>query len=289
MFRIVKKEELAPDVYRILVTAPAIAERREPGQFVMLLNDDEEGERYPLTIADADPIEGTITLVVQAVGKSTRELCRRKEGDTVHDVLGPLGKPTAIEPVGTVACIGGGIGVAPVYPIAEKHRRIGNQVLGIIGARNQGLLILEEEMRAVCHELFVCTDDGSYGEKGFVSDVLQRLLQEGRTIDEVVAIGPVPMMRAVCEVTRPYDIRTWVSLNPVMVDGTGMCGGCRVYIDGQAQFACVDGPEFDGHHVDFDALTNRQRMYREQENIARRKLESADHTCRLEASRAHTA
>lgn len=267
MFPIVEAKPLAPAVKQFKIYAPEIAKKRRPGQFIVL-RINEEGERIPLTIADADPAAGTITIIFQEVGKSTEHLGKLKAGESITDLIGPLGVPTHIEKYGTVVCIGGGIGIAPVYPIAKALREAGNTVISIIGARSKNLLILEEEMAKVSHTLKISTDDGSYGYHGFVSDVLQDLLEEGVHMDLVVAIGPVPMMRAVCNVTRNHKIKTIVSLNPIMVDATGMCGACRVTVGGRTRFVCVDGPEFDGHEVNFAELVKRQRAYLEQEKIA---------------------
>ena len=244
-----------------------MAAKAEPGQFVVVRLS-EEGERIPLTIVEADRQAGFLTLVVQEVGKSSADLVRLVEGDEIKDLLGPLGRPTEIERIGTVVCIGGGIGVAPILPQVRKHREMGNRVVGIIGAQTKGAVILEEEMREACERLVVTTDDGSYGKKGLVTDALLDLLNEGLQVEQVTAIGPVPMMQAVAEVTRPRKIKTIVSLNPIMVDGSGMCGGCRVSVGGETKFACVDGPEFDGHLVDFGELRRRQGMYREEERRA---------------------
>ena len=267
MFPIVDAKLLAASVKQFRVAAPEIARKRKPGQFVVLRTH-EEGERIPLTIADADPAAGTITLIFQEVGKSTMQLGKLKSGDSIMDLIGPLGRPTHIENFGTVVCIGGGIGIAPVYPIAKGMRQAGNRVISIIGARNKDLLIMEEEMAAVSHTLKVSTDDGSYGYHGFVSDVLQDVIDEGNPLHLVVAIGPVPMMRVVCNVTRSRNIKTVVSLNPIMVDATGMCGACRVSVGGKTRFVCVDGPEFDGHEVNFAELVKRQRAYLDQEQQA---------------------
>ena len=267
MFPIVDAKLLAASVKQFRVAAPEIARKRKPGQFVVLRTH-EEGERIPLTIADADPAAGTITLIFQEVGKSTMQLGKLKSGDSIMDLIGPLGRPTHIENFGTVVCIGGGIGIAPVYPIAKGMRQAGNRVISIIGARNKDLLIMEEEMAAVSHTLKVSTDDGSYGYHGFVSDVLQDVIDEGNPLHLVVAIGPVPMMRVVCNVTRSRNIKTVVSLNPIMVDATGMCGACRVTVGGRTRFVCVDGPEFDGHQVDFAELVKRQRAYLDPEKKA---------------------
>jgi ferredoxin--NADP+ reductase len=267
MHRIVSREVLAPDVVRFGVDAPHIARKRMPGQFV-IIRLREGGERIPLTIAGADKARGVIQLVVQGVGKTTRELNDLEVGDTIIDVAGPLGRPTEIKPGQRVCCVGGGIGTAVVLPIAGAVRAHGGHVTTIIGARTRDLVILEDDARAVSHDTIVTTDDGSYGRKGFVTDALLELIASGTRLDEVVAVGPLPMMRAVCELTRSYGIHTTVSLNPVMVDGTGMCGGCRVSVGGEQKFVCVDGPEFDGHQVDFGELMARLAAYREQETIA---------------------
>jgi ferredoxin--NADP+ reductase len=267
MHTILSRETLAPGVVRLWVDAPVIARKRRPGQFVVVRTG-ETGERIPLTIADADRERGAIALVVQAVGKSTHQIAALAPGDALLDVAGPLGQPTHITPGASVCCIGGGIGTAVVYPIAAGVRATGGSVAGIIGARTRDLVILEREMRSVADETIVVTDDGSYGQPGLVTDALRTLLDWGLAFDEVVAVGPLPMMRAVCEVTRPFGIRTTVSLNPVMVDGTGMCGGCRVTVNGEQKFVCVDGPEFDGHQVDFAELSARLKAYREDEAAA---------------------
>jgi ferredoxin/flavodoxin---NADP+ reductase len=267
MALILGKERLAPDVVRFWIDAPQIARKRKPGQFV-IVRADEQGERIPLTIADADPTSGAIALVVQAVGKSTHKLNRLDAGDRILDVAGPLGQPTRIVPGASVCCVGGGIGAAVAYPIAAGVKAEGGRVAGIIGARTRDLVILENEMRGVADTCIVTTDDGSYGRHGLVTDALQMLLDWGYVFDEVVAVGPLPMMRAVCELTRGYGIPTIVSLNPIMVDGTGMCGGCRVTINGEQKFVCVDGPEFDGHQVDFAEIGARLRAYREDEALA---------------------
>lgn len=267
MFEITEKKELAHTVYLFKVKAPAIAKKRKAGQFV-ILRMNEHGERIPLTIVDSDEKAGTITIIVQEVGKSTAILGDMGVGDKILDVVGPLGKPTHIENFGIAVCVGGGIGTAPVLPIAKALKAAGNKVISIIGARNKGLLILEDEMRAVSDELLVTTDDGSYGHHGFVTQVLQKLIDDGVKIGIVVGIGPIPMMRAVADVTRPYNLNTVVSLNPIMVDGTGMCGACRVTIAGKNQFVCVDGPEFNGHDVDFKELMMRNRSYMKEEKLA---------------------
>lgn len=264
MYPIVDARMLATAVKQLTISAPEIARKRKPGQFVVL-RIHEEGERIPLTIADADSESGTITVIFQEVGKTTMQLGKLKAGEAITDLIGPLGVPTHIEKFGTVVCIGGGIGIAPVYPIAKGMRDAGNTVISIIGARTKDLIILEEEMERVSHTLKVATDDGSYGIHGFVSDVLEDIIDQGPSIDLVVAIGPVPMMRVVCNLTRNNKIRTVVSLNPIMVDATGMCGSCRVSVGGRTRFVCVDGPEFDGHEVNFAELVKRQRAYLSQE------------------------
>lgn len=267
MFRILSNEQVAPDVHRLWIEAPHVIRRRQPGQFVIIRVDD-EGERIPLTIADVDPARQAIALVVQGVGKSTKQLNSLPHGAAVADVAGPLGRPTHIEPGSHVCAIGGGIGTAVVYPIAAGVKRAGGHVTAIIGGRSRSLVLLEPEMRAVSDRLVITTDDGSYGRAGLVTDALRDLLAEGVRIDEVVAVGPLPMMRAVCDVTRDTGLKTTVSLNPLMVDGTGMCGGCRVVVGGAPKFVCVDGPEFDGHQVDFADLAARMRAYRTEEQVA---------------------
>jgi ferredoxin/flavodoxin---NADP+ reductase len=262
--KIVKKRNLAAEVVLMEIAAPEIAKKRKPGQFIML-RIDEEGERIPLTIADSDPSAGTITIIVQTVGKSTRQLGNLPEGGEILDLAGPLGKATHIENFGTVVAIGGGVGTAVVYPIAKGLKNAGNKLISIIGARNKSLLILTEEMKKISDRMLVSTDDGSEGIHGFVTDVLKKIIDEGTKPDVVFAIGPLPMMKAVSNFTRPLEIKTIVSLNPIMIDGTGMCGGCRVSVNNETKFACVDGPEFDGHQVDFDNLGQRLKMYNEHE------------------------
>ena len=267
MFEIIEKKQLSHTVAMFRIKAPMIAKKRKAGQFIIIrLN--EHGERIPLTIMDSNSTEGTISIISQEVGKTTSLLGSLGKGDSIMDVVGPLGRPTHIENFGTAVCVGGGIGTAPVYPIAKALKAAGNKVISIIGARTKELLILEDEMRKTSDELIVTTDDGSYGHHGFVTQILQKLIDEQTKIGLVVGIGPVPMMRAVCNVTRPYKIHTVVSLNPIMVDGTGMCGSCRVTIGGKNQFVCVDGPEFDGHEVDFDELIRRNRSYLKEEKMA---------------------
>ncbi len=267
MFKILEKETLAPHINRFVIEAPLIAKNHKPGQFVVI-RIYEKGERIPLTIAEVDRTEGTITLIVQEVGKTTYMLGDLKAGDVIADVIGPLGRPAEIEKVGTVVTIGGGVGTAIVYPETKAFKEVGNRVISIIGFRNKELVILEDEMRATSDELIVTTDDGSYGKKGFVSDRLQELIEKGEKIDLVVAIGPAIMMKVVSDMTKKYNIKTIVSLNAIMLDATGMCGACRVEVGGETKFACVDGPEFDAHKVDFDLLMKRLVMYREEEKIA---------------------
>lgn len=264
LHRILHAEDLSAGVKSFIVEAPMVARKCQAGQFI-ILRIDEAGERIPLTIADYDREKGTIQLIFQEVGDTTKQLGTLQPGDALLDVAGPLGKATEIENYGTVVCIGGGIGVAPVYPIARAYKKAGNKVVSIIGARTTDLLIMEKEMRSVSDVMHITTDDGSVGRKGLVVDPLKDMIAAGEKIDRVMAIGPMIMMRGVAEVTRPYGIHTLVSLNPIMVDGTGMCGGCRCSVGGETKFACVDGPEFDGHAVDFNGLMSRARMYHEQE------------------------
>jgi ferredoxin--NADP+ reductase len=264
MFKIVKREEMSEgNVILNEIEAPKIARKAKPGQFV-ILKANEDGERIPLTMAETDPEKGTITVIYMIVGKSTALFKTLQVGDSYQDVIGPLGKPTHIDKVGKVVCVGGGTGIAVLHPITRAMKAAGNHVISIIGARSKDLLILEDKMRAVSHELRICTDDGSYGHHGFVTDVLKEIL-EAEKIDQVVAIGPVPMMKFVSLITKEFNVPTLVSLNPIMVDGTGMCGGCRVTVNGKTKFACVDGPEFDGHRVDYDELTLRLQAYCEDE------------------------
>ena len=268
MYKILSKRTLGPQIREYAIEAPEIARVAKSGQFIVLRLH-EKGERVPLTIVDTDQAGGTVTIVVQEVGKSTREMGDHfNVGDSVLDFVGPLGIPSEIENYGTVICIGGGLGIAPLYPITRDLKKAGNTVIGIIGARNKDLLFYIEQMGAVCDELIVMTDDGSTGKKGFVSDPLREILSSGRKIDRVWAIGPGIMMKVACDVTREFAVPTVVSLNSIMIDGTGMCGGCRVEIGGEAKFACVDGPEFDGHKVNFDLLMSRQRFYHEEERCA---------------------
>ncbi|MBS7526200.1 sulfide/dihydroorotate dehydrogenase-like FAD/NAD-binding protein [Fusibacter paucivorans] len=266
MYKITEKKNLGNQIIQIDVHAPSIASKALAGQFI-IVRQDEFAERIPLTIADYNREKGTITLVFQAVGFSTQALMTLSEGNTILDVVGPLGMPTEIEQYGTVVCIGGGVGIAPVYPIAKALKAAGNRVIAIIGARNEELLFLEKEMASVSDVCYIATDDGSVGVKGFVTDLLQEVIQK-ESIDHLWAIGPMVMMKAVSETTRPFNIKTTVSLNPIMVDGTGMCGGCRVQIGTDTKFACVDGPEFDGHLVDFDLAMRRAAVYKEDEKKA---------------------
>lgn len=278
MYKILEKRVLNPDVKLMVVDAPVVARKAEPGQFI-ILRVREGGERIPLTIADYDREKGTVTVIFQEVGKTTKLLGSLNEGDYILDFVGPLGMPSHFENVKRAAIIGGGLGTAIAYPQAKKLHSAGVHVDAITGFRNKELIILEDEMRKVSNRLFITTDDGSNGNKGFVTDVLKKLLDEGNEYDLVIAIGPLVMMKAVSNLTRPYGIKTIVSMNPVMVDGTGMCGGCRVTVGGQIKFACVDGPDFDGHLVDFDEAIRRQAMYRKEE---RQSLEA--HVCKLEGT-----
>ncbi len=271
---------ISPNVGKMIVEAPYVAEHRKAGQFI-ILRIDEFGERIPLTIADSDSQAGTLTLYYQVVGKTTRHLSQLKESGSLQDIAGPLGHPTEIHKYGTAVCVGGGIGIAPVFPISTAMKKAGNRVINIIGARSKDLLILEEELGRVGDELIVCTDDGSHGRKAFVTEALKEIMDREK-VDIVVAIGPVPMMKAVSDLTRSAGIKTMVSLNSIMVDGTGMCGGCRVTVDGEKRFTCVDGPEFDGHQVDFDELTKRLATYRGEEKVS---SEHYDHKCRLEGGK----
>jgi ferredoxin/flavodoxin---NADP+ reductase len=271
-FEILEARELAPKNKMIKVKAPLIAKKGQAGQFA-ILKIDEVGERIPLTLADWDSEKRTVTFIFQEVGKSSRHLGTLKVGDFIQDCIGPLGIPTHVEKVGTVVCVGGGLGIAPLYPIARAFHRAGNNVITIIGARSKDLLFYEDELKSVSAEFIVCTDDGSKGLKGFVVNGLQQVMAREGGIQRVFAIGPPIMMKVVCEATREKAIPTMVSLNPIMVDGTGMCGACRVEVGGETKFACVDGPDFDGHAVDFDLLMSRLRMYDEQEKDAVKRFE----------------
>jgi NAD(P)H-flavin reductase len=265
---ILELTKLAPEINLLKLSVPLITQKAKAGQFVVL-RINEEGERIPMSITDLDPETGVLTIIFQEVGKSTAHLATFKKGDALADVVGPLGVPTHMENFGTCVCVGGGLGIAPIHFVVKTLKQAGNKVISIIGARSKNLLILEEEMKNLSDELMISTDDGTYGHKGFVTDLLTRLLSsEKEKVEFIMAIGPVIMMKAVCGVTGPRGIKTVVSLNPVMVDGTGMCGACRVTVGGKTKFACVDGPDFDGIHVDFDELIKRQAMYQKQEKIA---------------------
>ncbi|MGD8986398.1 MAG: sulfide/dihydroorotate dehydrogenase-like FAD/NAD-binding protein [Desulfobacteraceae bacterium] len=277
MFEILKRQEMADGTVVLNeISAPKIAKKAKPGQFV-ILKANETGERIPLTMADTNTKKGTLTVIYQVVGKSTALFKSLQVGDRFQDVIGPLGKPTHLEKVGTVVCVGGGTGVAVIHPITRGLKEMGNHVIAIIGARTKDLLILEDKMKAASHELHVCTDDGSYGHHGFVTDVLKEVLEK-EDVKLAVGIGPVPMMKFVTKMTAEYDVKTLVSLNSIMVDGTGMCGCCRVSVGGKTQFACVDGPEFDGHLVDFDELGQRLDAYKQEEQRA---YEKYLHECKL--------
>ena len=275
MYRIVKKQVLNPTVTRMDIEAPLIAKKAEPGQFI-ILRVDEKGERIPLTVADFDREAGTVTIIFQIVGATTEKLNHLEEGDCLQDFVGPLGRPSETEGLKKVAVIGGGVGCAIAYPVAKKLHQQGAEVHSIVGFRNKDLVILEEEFRAVSSKFVMMTDDGSYGEKGLVTNALEKLIGEGETYDEVIAIGPLVMMKFVTQLTKQHNIKTVVSMNPIMIDGTGMCGGCRLTVGGEVKFACVDGPDFDGHQVDFDEVIARNATYRDFETKARE-----DHLCRL--------
>lgn len=268
MHTIVEKQELAPAVFQMRMRAPLIAESRRPGQFVIVQLDTDFGERIPLTIADANPETGTITLIFQTVGKTTHLLADMNPGENIENILGPLGTPTDIRRYGHVVCVGGGIGAAPLFPIAEAMKAAGNRLTVILGARTADLVILEKQMRALADTMIICTDDGSYGQKALVTEPLKTCCENAPAPDLVVAIGPPVMMKFCAETTRPFGIHTLVSLNTIMVDGTGMCGGCRVTVGGKTRFVCVDGPEFDGHLVDFDNMMQRLGAYKHQEDRA---------------------
>ena len=271
---ILEKKTLAPGIKFIKVKQPWIADKALPGQFVVV-RFKEYSERIPLTLQDYDPKGGTINIVFQEVGKSTKELGLIEIGEQILDIVGPLGKPSEIEKFGTVVCVGGGVGTPEVYPLAKSLKEKGNYLISIIGARNKELLIMEEDLKAISDELYITTDDGSYGTKGFVTDALNEIITKGKKLDRIFAVGPVIMMKAVSELTRPHRIKTIVSLNPIMLDATGMCGVCRVEVGGETKFACVDGPEFDGHLVDYDLLIARLRTYLEEERISLERFEQA--------------
>ena len=275
MFEIKTKTKIAPDIYRLEIEAPLIVKKFKAGQFIVL-RPLETSERVPLTIMKTDPQAGTITLIVKAIGLSTRQLCALEKRQSVADLLGPLGKPSDIENYGTVVIVGGGVGTAVAFAVAQSLKEAGNRIITISGARDESFVILEEDLREISDELVMATDDGSYGVKGFVTEHLRSLYERGEKIDRVIAAGPLPMMRFISDITREYNTPTVVSLNPIMVDGIGMCGGCRALVNGKIVFVCVDGPEFDAHQVDFDSLMRRNNAYRgiEQEK---------EHACKLEA------
>ncbi|MFA6570835.1 MAG: sulfide/dihydroorotate dehydrogenase-like FAD/NAD-binding protein [Bacteroidota bacterium] len=275
MNKIVSARFLAPEIKLFQIEAPKIALKRKAGQFI-ILRVHPEGERIPLTIADSDTSDGTITIIVQGIGKTTKHLNTLNAGDYIQDLVGPLGKASHIENFGTAVSIGGGVGTAIAFPTAKALKEAGNHVISIIGGRSKEFVILEDEMRAVCDEVYPTTDDGSYGFHGFVTQKLQQIIDSGTKIDFVLAIGPIPMMSAVAKVTKPYGIKTVISLNPIMVDGTGMCGGCRAVVNNKTVFVCVDGPEFDAAEVDFEILTKRNKMYLPQEK------KSLEHFCKLD-------
>lgn len=273
MYKILEKKALGPGMWYMRIQAPLVARRAMPGQFIMF-RITEEGERVPLTIADFDRQEGWVTIIFQEVGFSTKQLGRLEQGDHILDFAGPLGQPSVLDGFKKVLCIGGGVGIAPLYPQIKQLSQAGASVSVIIGARSKDYIILEEEIKGLSDSLYIATDDGSYGQKGFVTDILKDLItKQASKYDLVIAIGPLVMMKAVADFTRVFAIPTRVSLNPIMVDGTGMCGGCRVTVGGQTKYACVDGPEFDGHLVDFDEAMRRQGMYKQEERV--------DHSCRL--------
>ncbi len=278
MHKVLARQQLSPNVTRLDLLAPRIAQIRRPGQFVIVVRA-EDSERIPLTIADADPAAGSIALVIQAVGKSTRELVTLQPGDSVQSIAGPLGHPTELIDSGRALCIGGGVGTAVVHPIAQGLHQRGVRVTSVIGGRSRDWVIFENELRRL-GEVIVCTDDGSHGRKGFVTDAAKEILTAGG-VNIVYAVGPVPMMRAVANLTRPFGVRTIVSLNPVMIDGTGMCGGCRVSVGDQTRFACVDGPEFDGHQVNFEELMDRLSTYREFEQQSAALADEPAHVCQI--------
>lgn len=268
MFKIIEKTPLNPTVTKMVVEAPLVAKKAEPGQFI-IFRASEDGERVPLTIADFDREKGTVTIIFQIVGGATMELNALNEGDNIHDFVGPLGVASKVDNLKKVCVVGGGVGCAIAYPIAKKLHGLGCEVHSVVGFRNKDLLILEDEFKAVSDKYVVMTDDGSYGEKGLVTNALEALINDGNQYDEVIAIGPLIMMKFVCAVTKKYGVKTTVSMNPIMIDGTGMCGGCRLTVGGETKFACVDGPDFDGHEVDFDEAMSRSSMYREFEQHAR--------------------
>lgn len=272
VYRILEKEEIAPSVHRMVIDAPDVAKAAKAGQFI-ILRIDERGERVPLTIADFERETGKVAVIFQEMGKTTKQLAKLSAGDSLEDFVGPLGTPADVRKLGTVILVGGGVGVAPIYPQAKAYRSAGNKVISIIGARNKDLLLLEEEMRKASSELYIATDDGSKGHHGFVTDIMKKILDSGEKVARVVIVGPPIMMKVGAGVASPYDVEIIVSLNSIMVDGTGMCGGCRVTVDGETKFTCVDGPEFDARKVDFVQLMNRLAMYRGEEANAVEKYE----------------
>ena len=276
MYRIVRKEALKPTVILYEIEAPMVAKKAEPGQFI-ILRVDENGERIPITIHDYDREKGTVTIIVQTVGATTEKLSHKQQGEFIQDFVGPLGKPTDVEGKKRVCVVGGGVGCAIAYPSAKAFKEAGVETDVIVGFRNKDIVILEDEFKQACDHLYLMTDDGSYGEHGFVTVKLQQLLESGIQYDEVLAIGPIPMMKFVSKTTEPFGVKTVVSLNPIMVDGTGMCGGCRVTVGGEVKFACVDGPDFDGHKVDYDELMSRNSVYRDREAEERK-----THICRIQ-------
>lgn len=283
MAKILERSMLAPKIVRLLVECPDIAKVRKPGQF-LILRPNADSERIPLSIADTDAEKGTLELVVQEVGRTSAELLDKQVGDEIHDVVGPLGTPTHIEKFGTAICIGGGVGIAPLYPIAKALRDAGNIVVSILGARTKELIIFEERMREISDVLIVTTDDGSHGRKGLVTDALKELIHSREKIDYCITVGPPIMMHFVCETTRPYNIPTFASLNTMMVDGTGMCGGCRITVGGENKYVCVDGPEFDGHQVDFTEMMMRLKMYKDFEKKSYEEYSekrAQDHQCKI--------
>ena len=267
MYKIVSKQVLNPTVTKMEIEAPLIAKKAQPGQFI-ILRTDENGERIPLTVADYDREKGTVTIIFQIVGATTNQLNSFNEGDYIHDFVGPLGKPTETEGLKKVAVVGGGVGCAIAFPIAKKLHEMGAEVHSVVGFRNKDLVILEDDFKYNSDVFKIMTDDGSYGEKGLVTNALEELIKEGNQYDEVITIGPLIMMKFVCQLTKKYDVKTIVSMNPIMIDGTGMCGGCRLTVGGETKFACVDGPDFDGHLVDFDEAMKRGQMYKEFERHA---------------------
>jgi len=278
VYKILAREDLAPVTKLFRVEAPEVARKALPGQFVVV-RIDERGERIPLTIADWDLAEGSLTLIFQEVGATTMRLGTLRAGDVLADLIGPLGLPSEIHNFGTVVCVGGGVGIAPVYPIARALREAGNHVISIIGARNKDLLFWEDKMRSVSDELIVCTDDGSYARKALVTEPLKELLENRNSVDRVLAIGPAIMMKFCCRTTQPFGVKTIVSINSIMVDATGMCGACRISVGGQTKFVCVDGPDFDGHQVDWDLLMARQRIYLDEEKLALERYKQRCQTC----------